>query len=445
MSYFLGSEKSRFVNGEHQDSKTFDDCVENIISELNKYDNSVNSYDLKCEYIKNELGKLPRKPDGEIATIPQYIRLGIYYIAYTEYIKSLNNDDNTFRQDDLLKKLNLSKNMFQKWNLYPQKDAALYGKRIFNPSLVRKGAKRVKLCRLIRLLLTSQEAEYFADVFGGMGIVTSNVISYFKRPSFFNELDSVIFNMLHYIQVDKKALLKRCRGIFEDISKFKDEDNPMWYYGEERHDKNVFSFINEDFLPPLYGIYQGAYKNVIPDKYSESTQNTFYHWLERLENENISDEKKIEQELLIAAYTYFVFSFKINRGVSKADISGVNEFKFCLFLEKLKCDVSDWYSHQYIKRKFEDITISYDRKTSESEIYRWSDSLKDIEMTKKDYRDFYDYVSSKVDIEKIIWYFDPPYFLTAQYKNTFSDEQHVDLINILKEISAKGGQMGIFL
>lgn len=452
MSYFYGSEKSRFVNNKHQDSNEFNACVENIISELNKCGNGDGSYDRKCKYIIDELDKLPRKPNGKIATIPQYIRLGIYYIAFSEYIKNINNKDNkkkAFRQDVFLKKLELSKNTFQKWELYPQKDAAIYYKEIFNPTLVRNGVKRGELCRMIQCLLTSQEAEYFADVFGGMSAVTSNVSSYFNRSSFLNEIDIVLFNMLKCIQSDKKAMLRRCREIFTDISNLKDKNNEMIKFGEDYQADGYYGAYREDFLPQLFGFYQGAYKHVFPDQYSEKSKSTFYYYLEDLESAEIPDKKKMEWKTIIAAYTYFVFSFRVSAPVSDVGISGVDENKFYKFIKDLKCEISEEkYNNRVINnarfdnKQWEDVTVSYSKKTSESEIYRWSDSLKGIELTRKDYRDFYDYVSSKLknDKDKIIWYFDPPYFLTSQYKNTFSDEDHVELINTLKKISNKGGK-----
>lgn len=424
MSYFYGSEKSRCINGNKPNINQFDVEVIVLIKTIESFDN----YESRRNYILNELNKLPRKPDGNISTIPQYLRLGIYYIALLEYKKE-NNKKNKgkhkpFQNTLLLNDLGLSKNTFQKWQLYPQKDAEFYHEPPFTPKVYRNGIKKRTLLRLLRFLITSQNADYFADVFGGTGVVTCSVSSYFKK-CYLNEYEDQLFNLLSCIKDHKDAMLDSCFKIIEDARNMQK--------GDERFDKSLkiaeqkdLCEDNQNVTVPLLSIYKEA---------EQYLKNTSF-------NSNVT----------AAAYLYFNMSFKSQVYSSSASIDGLYLDTFYDYLAKMDYsfinihkggEIYTEYWFNGVRRiiKWDDLSINFNKeKVDNSEISNWNSLLQRVILNKDDYRTFYNRISKETDNKSLIWYFDPPYFMTSQYNNHFTDTMHVELIKLLKDISNKGGK-----
>lgn len=424
MSYFYGSEKSRCINGIKPNINQFD--VEVIV--LIKTIESFGDYESRRNYILNELNKLPRKPDGNISTIPQYIRLGIYYMALLEYKKE-NNKKNKgkhkpFQNTLLLNDLGLSKNTFQKWQLYPQKDAEFYHEPPFTPKVYRNGIKKRTLLRLLRFLITSQNADYFADVFGGTGVVTCSVSGYFKK-CYLNEYEDQLFNLLRCIKDRKDDMLDSCFKIIINARNMKDSD-PRFKEGLKIvEEKNLWEY-NQNVTAPLLSIYKEA---------EQYLKNTSF-------NSNVT----------AAAYLYFTMSFKSQVYSSSASIDGLYIDTVYDYLAKMKYDYKNKHADGIIYKKswsnklkeqlnWKDLSIKSNKNNADkSEISEWSALLQRVILNKEDYRTFYNRISKGTDNKSLIWYFDPPYFMTSQYDNHFTDTMHVELIKFVKEISNKGGK-----
>lgn len=283
MSFFYGSEKSRDFVGINSI-----DGFESKLKEMTDRLNSLSEYEQQCEFIRHEL-----KYYNNCHSIPQHIRLGVYHIAMSH----CSAGSTAFTQKHLLDDLSLSHNSLTKWNLFPRRDFLLFRSQLPNISLHRNGVKRGDMLALIRLLLISQNADTFCDLFGGLGSVTKAVEWYFKH-SYCNDIDNSVYKLL-------------CTA---------------------RNNGDINSMLEE--------IQHNRGWRTYPHSYTDAN-------LPQLEKAHL-----------------------------------------------LNCDFEQCYK----------------------------------------------YISENHKVSDLLFYADPPYFCTAQYTMQFSDSQHIQLIEMLKRISADGGK-----
>lgn len=288
MSFFYGSEKSRDFVGINSI-----DGFESKLKEMTDRLNSLSEYEQQCEFIRHEL-----KDYNNCHSIPQHIRLGVYHITMSH----CSSGSTAFTQKHLLDDLSLSHNSLTKWNLFPRRDFLLFRSQLPNISLHRNGIKRGDMLALIRLLLISQNADTFCDMFGGLGSVTKSVEGYFKH-SYYNDIDNSVYKLL-------------CTA---------------------RNNGDINSTLEE--------IQHSRGWRTYPHSYTDAN-------LPQLEKAHL-----------------------------------------------LNCDFEQCYK----------------------------------------------YISENHKVSDLLFYADPPYFCTAQYTMQFSDSQHIQLIEMLKRISADGGKFVISL
>lgn len=280
MSFFYGSEKSRDFSGIDSISE-FETKLKEILDRLN----SLNGYERQREYVRREL-------DGykNCHSIPQHMRLSTYYIALSQLSVGITG----FSQKCLLNDLGLTHNSFSKWKLYPERDKILFQKPLPNIQLYRNGVKKGDMLQLLRLLLISQNADCFCDLFGGFGSVTKSTEGYFSQ-SYWNDRDESVYRLMCAVR-----------------------DN--------------------------------------------------------------------------------------------ADVGAI--------LEEMKRS-KGWRTHSYAVDglpRLESVMMNYD------------------------FIDCFNRISEKHTASDIVWYLDPPYFCTSQYDCSFSDEQHIQLVETIKEINARRGK-----
>ena len=123
--------------------------------------------------IQTELDKLHefyQEANKTSITIPEILRIGIYYLAY-RYAKEqeISGRSNRISIEKYIEhELGLSKNAFNKWHMHPRNDYAFFQDKV-RLHIYRPGRKTGNLLNMIRYLAVTSECENFVDVFGGTG------------------------------------------------------------------------------------------------------------------------------------------------------------------------------------------------------------------------------------------------------------------------------------
>lgn len=406
------SKKSISANETNNYNIDFDNLLQQLKRKKHK---------MSCKTIQKLVKKI-KCDSNPYKTFPIELRYAIYYVAYKycgeDKDKSISNRLSI--QKKTLEECGLSLNLFTKWKLNPKKDYKFFNDN-FKLKLYRAGRKTSDLLALIKYLISTQNSEVFVDVFGGTGSVTAAVSEYFDK-CILNEFDSDLCNLLEQIKDNPNDVLECCKNIYLDIkgNKYNIKEATAEYIESQRINK----------------YYDEAHKI----KGSLCDILIFYEMLHKNYSTN-SDYHKLDASLK-AAILYFLMSFKVNVGATDFGTSGVNIKSYIDFLDKLSINnkhevLENYWNEYWFKSLVSHPEVKFiDMK--KSEIFRFNLRLQKADIFSMDFQQFYNKISSEKSGVKKIWYFDPPYFMTSQYRNSFSDAQHVELIRILKRISDSG-------
>ena len=401
--------------------------------------------------IQTELDKLHefyQKANKTSITIPEILRIGIYYLAY-RYSKEqeISGRSNRISIEKYIEhELGLSKNAFNKWHMHPRNDYAFFQDKV-RLHIYRPGRKTGNLLNMIRYLAVTSECENFVDVFGGTGAVSVSISAYFENV-YTNEFDMILANFLRCVKEEPEEVIEQCRSFCKMLTEDDFTTHPKF--------SDVISEMQKRRIEPYYATSTGKCMSSILAFYT-SAKSVFGH-------EDLSEDLIKSNPVTVAAMAYFIMGFKVKAPVADNNISGLDVKSYIDYLIRLgysykakkprktklkiedldtKTDLKIRLSMAILNNADQFDEIDFGKLHGKTEIEKYSKRLQNVSLYSKDFEELYRELANGVLKDKMantIWYFDPPYFRTVQYDIKFSDDQHVALIQILKRISDAGGK-----
>ena len=202
--------------------------------------------------IQTELDKLHefyQDANKTSITIPEILRIGIYYLAY-RYAKEqeISGRSNRISIEKYIEhELGLSKNAFNKWHMHPRNDYAFFQDKV-RLHIYRPGRKTGNLLNMIRYLAVTSECENFVDVFGGTGAVSVSISAYFENV-YTNEFDMVLANFLRCVKEEPEEVIEQCRSFCKMLTEDDFTTHPKF--------SDVISEMQKRRIEPYYATSTG--------------------------------------------------------------------------------------------------------------------------------------------------------------------------------------------
>lgn len=384
-------------------------------------------------------------------------------------------------QKRVLEDLELSHNSFSKWDMEPIK---YFEDRDFDvdeaPSLNLKrfGKKNNALCKEFVKISSQVSYSTFVDVFTGLGTITATKPK--RGTEYINDYDNNIFNFLLVIRDYPQQFAEVCKRVINDLNAKNEADKVEYLkqihkkfeekleYANYSHilrskskaivDKvegliNRYSNREKDFNRELNEIIPLVYRKIIKD--IEEISDT-----KRIENINrilrtvqyYTDFKKqleehIESDKIEVEYTDGIYEKTFNKNIQSQEekriISEYAPDRFDgdakkLYESNIELAVAFYFYHCFDFRGkpsrsgIQEYNLNAPEQGLES-ISDYSKRLKKVKILHQDFRD----VIRNFNQEETLLYLDSPYIATEEYEVGFYDDDHIDMINLLKSFKGK--------
>ena len=272
--------------------------------------------------IQTELDKLHevyQEANKTSITIPEILRIGIYYLAY-RYAKEqeISGRSNRISIEKYIEhELGLSKNAFNKWHMHPRNDYAFFQDKV-RLHIYRPGRKTGNLLNMIRYLAVTSECENFVDVFGGTGAVSVSISAYFENV-YTNEFDMILANFLRCVKEEPEEVIEQCRSFCKMLTEDDFTTHPKF--------SDVISEMQKRRVKPYYATSTGKCMSSILAFYT-SAKSVFGH-------EDLSEDLIKSNPVTVAAMAYFIMGFKVKAPVADNNISGLDVKSYIDYLIRL--------------------------------------------------------------------------------------------------------------
>ena len=337
--------------------------------------------------------------------LPLLFRQAIYFLSY----ELCQGDYYSIAQKKVLEDLNLSHNMFTKWNMHPKQDFDYdYFSSVPLP-LFYDGKKITAYNYMIRYLSRYIKYDTFLDVFGGSGYVSMNFPHKKNCKYYINDLDPFIFNYYTVLANDSErfynGLIQLCKHINAH------EDSNILELGQKK--------INEQIKRQQKNI-DSAKANPIKGMDTILAQSP----LDRINTLQNADIKITYAKGLYAYFSSIKTKTKKKKNKDRiyehGNIEKAIAFSFLNgFSERGKISISAVTSEN-LEKYF-------------SNIRQWKDifpRFKNVSLLDKA-MDAINFIQ-QFNTKSTLLYLDPPYIGTKNYTEKFPDEYYVSLRKALK-------------
>lgn len=366
---------------------------------------------------------------------PLLLRKAVYFLTFTELVLDFNeakvlnknnsadvvkgsaNGVRTGIQSKVIKDLGLTRKVYQRWNIHPVKD---FLDSLYKPAslveLKRNGVKRNELLYIITKLINSTYYDNFIDVFGGTGAVTA--AGYPKRFETLNELGDYEYNFLACCKENARKVVEESFDIYNHIYDI---------IQNKKYNDKLLEFILEfeDFAVAEYEKMKS--NNLLGSNNDFYLAAVYYLLLANVKGMNLDGTSKYKNldEAAITAWLQFICGYKITGiGVKRFNYSQANLSTVPLiqFGKRLK-------SVEITKRDF--LAVLHDADKYWGTKGRYWDTKEKAEKQCPDKRSI---VKSP---ENTIVYLDPPYFQTVGYTVVFSEQDHINMLDWMRNTECK--------
>lgn len=372
-----------------------------------------------------------------------------FFILVEAYKDNSDKKDTEMSDTEFTKAVGLRENIFNKWHISPRYRKKVNRDSYSSITLNRNGKKQPYLTTAIKRVYYEagrQEAEenlidsdtttewvapklnqlpQFIDVFSGTGTVAASVGA---NESIVNDIDVGVACFLYSMSHDSKEVRQRLAQLHNNfVSKDLSGGQKLYTVNDwQKHKKNYEQYINnqkfEDVMIRLRNNYV-----YIHNQYVKATTGVVLNF------ENVS-ANDIEMFYDIGVAWLFLNSIKQKQGRGNQfnaidmDIEAYMKYLRNVLMVKYKDDKKYKKYHQ---QDASDATFLEKYRLKKSQVkfekgIKYMDSLKNTIVKNED---FYTVIQGYSDG---FIYLDSPYFLTTDYTVPFQDEEHKDMLDILR-------------
>lgn len=320
----------------------------------------------------------------------------------------------------LLTQSGMKRDSFEQWGFVPQHYYESVKAGLVKLGINRAGKKSNDLLGMIAYIVNDENPARFIDVFGGTGIVSASVIS--GKANILNDRDLLVWNFLDCAKNDARKIMEILKGYPSNVKTeeilegdvVKEFLEALEQESRGKGGDREIAIRKEPLMYLKYAIFIEKFWSEVsgkPSKHKETLEDMYKAGgLELACNK----EKRFE----IAAAWIFRHSFRGFKGlhVSKRDM------KFEQFLK-------------WRKDNFED-----EGKNETLHLREYTVGLKDTEIRNEDFRKLLKEADQpiarkgrgNIRPEDTLVYLAPPYFNTLQYEHEFSNSQHLEMLEWLR-------------
>lgn len=403
-------------------------------------------------WLRNWKNKYYPVNDGMIddrAIYPVLFKKICFFILVEAYKGDSKKKHTEMSDKEFIQAVGLRENIFNKWHISPRYRKKVNRDSYSSITLSRNGKKQSYLTTAIKRVYYEagrQEAEenlidsdtttewvapklnqlpMFIDVFSGTGTVAASVGA---NESVVNDIDVGVACFLYSMSHDSKEVRQRLAQLHNNfVSRDLSEGKELYTVNDwQKHKKNYEQYINnqkfEDVMIRLRNNYV-----YIHNQYVKATTGVVLNF------ENVS-ANDIEMFYDIGVAWLFLNSIKQKQGrgnqfnVIDMDIEAYMKYLLNVLMVKYKDDKKYEKCHQQDESDaafLEKYRIKKSQVKFEKGI-KYMDSLKNTIVKNED---FYTVIQGYSDG---FIYLDSPYFLTTDYTVPFQDEEHKDMLDILR-------------
>ena len=370
------------------------------------------SYETSCEIMRKLIDKVTIKDKPE--TVPMLYRKAIFFITYSRY----NDVQKEGVQSQVLKDLGLAHNTFSKWGMNPIRDYKEGHDWGADIALERDGKKKDTLLFLFDGIVSRVKYKRMVDIFGGLGAVTASRPIRKGTKGYINDFDKSIANLLAAIKYKPKELEELCKKTLKEIELKTDKD--IFDEGKKKYKKRIekqeedrisafLAYVDEveEQKEELVDRIQCA-KDREELEYALGLQIKFREEVKMYQKSKTEEEKigfvvtedKVDLEMALACY--YLYSLTYINGSSATGVKTEN-------LDKFRDNIS--------------------------KISNYSERFKNVQVSCCDFKVIME--DEEINLEDTLAYSDSPYWGTKQYSEKFSDKQHRQLHDSLKNFKGK--------
>lgn len=403
-------------------------------------------------WLRNWKNKYYPVNDGMIddrAIYPVLFKKICFFILVEAYKGDSKKKHTEMSDKEFIQAVGLRENIFNKWHISPRYRKKVNRDSYSSITLSRNGKKQSYLTTAIKRVYYEagrQEAEenlidsdtttewvapklnqlpMFIDVFSGTGTVAASVGA---NESVVNDIDVGVACFLYSMSHDSKEVRQRLAQLHNNfVSRDLSEGKELYTVNDwQKHKKNYEQYINnqkfEDVMIRLRNNYV-----YIHNQYVKATTGVVLNF------ENVS-ANDIEMFYDIGVAWLFLNSIKQKQGrgnqfnVIDMDIEAYMKYLLNVLMVKYNDDKKYKKYHQ---QDASDATFLEKYRLKKSQVkfekgIKYMDSLKNTIVKNED---FYTVIQGYSDG---FIYLDSPYFLTTDYTVPFQDEEHKDMLDILR-------------
>lgn len=403
-------------------------------------------------WLRNWKNKYYPVNDGMIddrAIYPVLFKKICFFILVEAYKGDSKKKHTEMSDKEFIQAVGLRENIFNKWHISPRYRKKVNRDSYSSITLNRNGKKQSYLTTAIKRVYYEagrQEAEEnlidsdtttewvapklnqlprFIDVFAGTGTVAASVGA---NESVVNDIDVGVACFLYSMSHDSKEVRQRLAQLHNNfVSKDLSGGQKLYTVNDwQKHKKNYEQYINnqkfEDVMIRLRNNYV-----YIHNQYVKATTGVVLNF------ENVS-ANDIEMFYDIGVAWLFLNSFKPKQkrgnqfNAIDMDIEAYKKYLRTVLMVKYKDDKK---YEKYHQQDASDATFLEKYRLKKSQVkfekgIKYMDSLKNTIVKNED---FYTVIQGYSDG---FIYLDSPYFLTTDYTVPFQDEEHKDMLDILR-------------
>lgn len=428
--------KSSVSNPKYKIYNELMDAFKTYIISDGKNRNNLSAW-VKNYFIKQKNGKITMLSSANNKhTYYPVIFKKICFYCLTEFEK---------RDYIFMKALGCRVNILNKWHISSRYRRLLNRDTYHTLKLYRNGVKRNYLVKIIKAAYyeaSRQEDEFFqylnpdlnsntwiapkkgkllpfCDCFAGTGTVSASVNA---NTIYANDIDVGAVTFMYSMAHDVEEVCKRLALLHNNFV-FIDFDKNQSYYSSAQWQVHKQQYSRYQINDPRYDNFMIRIRNnyaYINDWYKKAV--TGY-----VLNMNNPSKKEIETFYDIGIAWYFLHSFDPKNPGRGLGISGIDDDSYFKYLQdnlgvKLQSNVSKYQA------VCKNITVS-DIKFKDG--IEYMEALKNATILNKNFTDILN------SFDNCFIYLDPPYFLTTDYNVPFQDEEHKDMLNILRDAKFK--------
>lgn len=386
-------------------------------------------------------------------------------------------------QKRVLDDLELAHNSFTKWGMEP---ARYFEEKDFDiekaPSLTLKrfGKKNNDLCKEFVKISSQVSYSMFVDVFTGLGTITATKPK--RGTEYINDYDNTIFNFLLVLRDYPDQFVEVCQRVINELNAKSKEDRVDYFkevyenferkleYANYSHALRANSKSVIDRVESLINRYSNRKKYFDRDL-TEIIPLVYGKIIKDIEESDYTKKVKNIERILKTAKCYSDFKKHLEKHIESDKIEieyadGIYEKNFNKNIQSQECS-SDGMIHPYDPDRFDEEAkklfesnielavafyfyhcFDFNGKPSKSGITEkklnvlekglksipdYSKRLKKVKILHQDFRD----VIRSFNQEETLLYLDSPYIATEEYEVGFTDDEQIDMINLLKNFKGK--------